>query len=137
NGFEHPHAGCVLSKLRGPRGDAPPHILLPRPIGNTGGNMPHGQSAGYLGKAHDPFVLGSDPSDPAFKVPDLLPPDYITAIRADQRRNLRDLVDVSVRRFEASADARLLNSSFAQAYTLISSSNARAAFDLSQEPDAV
>ena len=31
-------------------GDAPPHVLLPRPIGATGGNMPHGQNAGYLGK---------------------------------------------------------------------------------------
>ncbi|HKB02812.1 MAG TPA: DUF1501 domain-containing protein, partial [Gemmataceae bacterium] len=102
-----------------------------------GGNMPHGQSAGFLGKAYDPFVLGSDPSDPAFKVPDLLPPDYLTAIRADQRRNLRDLVDGAVRGFEASADARLLNSSFDQAYTLISSSDARAAFDLSKEPDAL
>jgi hypothetical protein len=82
-------------------------------------------------------VLGSDPSDPNFKVPDLLPPDYLTSIRADQRRNLRDLVDGAVKNFEASPDARLLNSSFDQAYTLISSSKARAAFDLSQEPDAL
>jgi hypothetical protein len=136
-GLDYPNVGSILGYVKGANGDIPPHVLLPRPIGNTGGNMPHGQTAGYLGKAHDPFVLGSDPSDPAFKVPDLLPPEYITAIRADQRRNLRDLVDGSVRRFEASPDARLLNSSFDQAYTLISSSKARAAFDLSQEPDAV
>ncbi len=45
-GIEHPHVGCVVSKLRGPKGDAPPHVLLPRPIGATGGNMPHGQDAG-------------------------------------------------------------------------------------------
>ena len=50
-GIEHPHIGCVLRKLEGPKGDVPPHVLLPRPIGNTGGNMPHGQNAGYLGKA--------------------------------------------------------------------------------------
>ena len=99
--------------------------------------MPHGQSAGFLGKAYDPFVLGSDPADPNFKVPDLLPPDYLTAIRADERRSLRGAVDGAVRSFEASPDARLLNSSFDQAYTLISSSNARAAFDLSKEPDAL
>jgi hypothetical protein len=136
-GFEYPHVGSILGYLKGPKGDLPPHVLLPRPIGNTGGGMPHGQTAGFLGKAHDPFVLNADPSDPEFKVPDLLPPDYITAIRADQRRNLRDLVDDSVRRFESSADARLLDSSFHQAYTLISSSEAREAFDLSREPDAV
>src|ERR1041385_5220135 len=44
-GIEHPHLGCVLSKLKGAKGDVPPHVLLPRPIGNTGGNMPHGQNA--------------------------------------------------------------------------------------------
>lgn len=56
NGAEHPHAGCVLSYLRGPRNDMPAHTMLPRPIGNTGGNMPHGQTAGFLGPEHDPFV---------------------------------------------------------------------------------
>src|SRR4026209_1389359 len=61
-GTESPHVGSVLGYLKGPKGDIPPHVLLPRPIGNTGGNMPHGQSAGFLGKAYDPFVLGSDPS---------------------------------------------------------------------------
>ena len=68
-GVEYPHIGCVLSKLKGPNGDVPPHVLLPRPIGNTGGNMPHGQNAGFLGKTYDPFVLNADPSDPNFKVP--------------------------------------------------------------------
>ena len=136
-GTESPHVGSVLGYLKGPKGDLPPHVLLPRPIGNTGGNMPHGQTAGFLGKAYDPFVLGSDPSDPNFAVPDLLPPGYLTAIRADRRRDLRAVVDGAVRGFEASPDARLLDSSFDQAYTLISSSNARAAFDLSKEPDAL
>lgn len=136
-GLDFPNVGSVLGFVKGAKGDIPPHVMLPRPIGNTGGNMPHGQTAGFLGKAHDPFVLNADPSDPAFAVPDLLPPGYIPAIRADQRRSLRELVDGSVRRFEASADARLLNSSFDQAYTLISSSSAREAFDLSKEPDAV
>ena len=136
-GFEYPHVGSVLGFLKGPNGDIPPHVMLPRPIGNTGGNMPHGQTGGFLGKGHDPFVLNADPSDPAFKVPDLLPPDYITAIRADQRRNLRSLVDGAVKSFEAHPDARLLNSSFDQAYTLISSSKAREAFDLTRETDAV
>ncbi len=48
--------------------------------------MPHGQSAGYLGKTFDPFVLNADPNDKAFKVPDLLPPDYVTAVRESRRR---------------------------------------------------
>jgi Protein of unknown function (DUF1501) len=134
-GIETPHVGSVLGYLKGPKSDIPPHVMLPRPIGNTGGGMPHGQTAGFLGKAYDPFVLGADPADPDFRVPDMLPPDYLTAIRADQRRDLRAVVDGAVKTFESNADARLLNSSFNQAYTLISSSKAREAFDLSKEPD--
>jgi hypothetical protein len=136
-GIEHPHMGCVVSKLKGPRGDTPPHVLMPRPIGNTGGNMPHGQDAGFLGKTFDPFVLGADPGAPDFKVPDLLPPDYISAVREARRRTLRQAIDGSIGAFEASADARLLDANFAQAYALMSSRTAREAFDLKAEPDAV
>jgi hypothetical protein len=136
-GVEHPHFGCVLSKLKGPKGDVPPHVLLPKPIGNTGGNMPHGQNAGYLGKMYDPFVLNADPSDPNFRVPDMLPPDYLSALRVDRRRNWRELVDKSVSKFETSQDARLLDATFHQAYTLMTSEKARAAFELHREPEAV
>ncbi len=132
-GIEHPHMGCVLSWQKGPKGDAPPHVLIPRPIGNTGGGMPHGQSAGYLGKTYDPFVLNADPNDAAFQVPDLLPPQYITAVRESRRRKLREAVDGSVKAFEASADARLLDANFRQAYSIMSSASTREAFDLGQE----
>jgi hypothetical protein len=134
-GLNHPHMGSVLGKLRGPNGDVPPHVLLPRPIGNTGGNMPHGQDAGFLGKAHDPFVLNADPSEPNFEVPDMLPPDYISSVRVDRRRRWRDMIDDSVKHFETVPDAKLLDTTFQQAYTLMSSEKARAAFDLGQESD--
>src|ERR1700681_4634216 len=119
-GIEYPPSGCVLAKLRGPKGDVPPHVLLPRPIGNTGGNMPHGQSAWFLGKSYDPFVLNADPSDANFRVPDMLPPDYLTALRVDRRRNWREMLDRTVSRFETSQVARLLDSTFHSAYTLMS-----------------
>jgi hypothetical protein len=134
-GLEHPHVGCVLSYLKGPRGDVPAHVLLPRPMGPTGGNLPHGQTAGYLGKMYDPFVLNADPSDKNFKVPDLLPPDYITAIREARRQKLRSAVDGAVKAFESSADARLMDSNFRQAYALMSSAKAREAFDIGREGD--
>ena len=53
-GIEHPHMGCVLGYLKGQRGEVPAHVLIPKPIGRTGGNLPHGQNAGYLGKQYDP-----------------------------------------------------------------------------------
>jgi hypothetical protein len=136
-GVEHPHFGSVLGKLKGPKGDVPPHVLLPKLIGNTGGNMPHGQNAGFLGKMYDPFVLNADPSDPNFRVPDMLPPDYLSALRVDRRRNWREMVDKSVSKFETSQDARLLDATFQQAYTLMTSEKARAAFELHREPESV
>ncbi|MFO0908431.1 MAG: DUF1501 domain-containing protein [Isosphaeraceae bacterium] len=132
-GLEHPHYGSVVSKLQGSRNDTPPYVLLPRPIGPTGGNMPHGQMAGYLGKTFDPFILNADPNDRAFKVPDLLPPDYVTAVRESRRRSLRAAIDGAVASFEHSADARLLDSNFEGAFRLMSSKPAREAFDLSAE----
>jgi hypothetical protein len=136
-GIEHPHFGCVLAKQKGARADTPPNVLLPKPIGPTGGNMPHGQLAGYLGKTYDPFVLNADPNDKAFKVPDLLPPEYVTAVRERRRRSLRSAIDGAVGSFESSADARLLDANFEGAFRLVSSATARGAFDLKGEPDAV
>ncbi len=52
-GQEYPHYGSVVSYLRGGKG-APPYILLPEPIGNTGVSISHGQGAGYLGVRYDP-----------------------------------------------------------------------------------
>ena len=70
---EHPHVGCALGYLKGGRGELPAHVLLPNPVGRTGGNRPHGQTAGYLGKPYDPFVLNAVPNAPDFQVPDLRP----------------------------------------------------------------
>ena len=50
-GINTPHAGCALAYLRGRKRICPPHVILPEPMGRTGGNLPHGQDAGFLGKA--------------------------------------------------------------------------------------
>jgi uncharacterized protein (DUF1501 family) len=136
-GVEHPHAGCVLTYLKGSRGEVPGHVLLPRPIGRTGGNLPHGQTAGYLGKSHDPFVLNADPNDKNFKVPDLLPPDYISAVRARRRQQMRAAVDGEIAAFEKQPAAGQMDESFDLAYRLMSSPRAREAFALDREPVAI
>lgn len=136
-GIEHPHVGCSLGYLKGGRGELPAHVLLPRPMGRTGGNLPHGQTAGYLGKNHDPFVLNADPSAPGFKVPDLLPPDYISQVRAERRQRLREAVDGALDSFEKNAAAKQLDDNFNLAYRLMSSPKAREAFAVEKEPDAV
>ncbi len=133
-GIITPHAGCALEFIKGRRGDMPANVVLPEPMGPTGGNMPHGQEAGFLGKNYDPFVLNADPSQANFKVPDLLPPKDLGEARLERRRNLRDIVDGTVKGFESSETAKLMDTSFAAAFRLMTSSKAREAFDLTKEP---
>jgi hypothetical protein len=136
-GVEHPHEGCVLGYLKGGRGEMPAHVLLPKPIGRTGGNLPHGQTAGYLGKQYDPFVLNADPNDKNFTVPDLLPPDYISSVRAGRRQRMRDAVEGEMAAFEKQAQAKQMDDNFNLAYRLMSSLEAREAFALDKEPESV
>jgi uncharacterized protein (DUF1501 family) len=136
-GINTPHAGCALEFLQGRRNELPAHVILPEPMGPTGGNMPHGQEAGFLGKAYDPFVLNADPSVKGFQVPDLLPPKDIGEARLERRRQLREVVDNTLRKFEASPSAQLMDANFESAYRLMTSSRAREAFDLSRESEKV
>jgi hypothetical protein len=136
-GVNTPHAGSVIGYLLGRKSDLPPHVVLPETMGRGGGNLPNGQAGGFLGKAHDPFALMADPSKPDFKVPDLLPPDSIGTARIDRRKRMRDIVDGTVRGFEDSEAAKMMDDNFHAAYRLMTSSQARAAFDLKSEPEAV
>ena len=136
-GINTPHAGAVLSYLRGRKSDLPPHVVLPETMGRGGGNLPNGQAGGFLGKAHDPFALMADPSKADFKVPDLLPPQEIGEARLDRRRRMRDIVEQTLVQFEGTENARLLDGNFQVAYRMMTSQQTREAFDLSREPQAV
>ena len=136
-GIHTPHAGAVTSFLQGRKTDLPPFVVLPELMGRGGGNLPNGQAGGFLGKAHDPFALMADPSKPKFKAPDLLPPDQIGANRLARRKSMRQLVDETVKSFEASEDARLMDDNFQAAFRMMTSDQARSAFDLEKEPRKV
>ncbi|MGD9853407.1 MAG: DUF1501 domain-containing protein [Planctomycetaceae bacterium] len=136
-GVNSPHAGAVTSYLRGRKSDLPPFVVLPETMGRGGGNLPNGQAGGFLGKAYDPFALMADPSKPDFKVPDLLPPAEFSTVRLERRRRMREIVDEAVNTFEATENAVLLNDNFQAAFRMMTSSQARDAFDLTQEPQPV
>lgn len=136
-GVNTPHAGAVVSYLKGRRTDLPPHVVLPETMGRGGGNLPNGQAGGFLGKAYDPFALMADPSKKDFKVPDLLPPETIGTARLERRKRMREVVESSIRNFEASESAKMMDDNFQSAYRLMTSPEARDAFDLTKEPEAV
>ncbi len=130
-GINTPHAGSATAYLMGRRSDLPTSVILPEPMGRTGGNLPHGQDAGFLGKEYDPIALMSDPSKPDFKLPSLLP--QIGEARLDGRRRLRKAVEQTLTSFETNESTKLLDSNFEAAYRMMTSPEARGAFDLSKE----
>jgi hypothetical protein len=136
-GVNTPHAGSVVSYLMGRKSDLPSFVVLPQTMGRGGGNLPNGQAGGFLGKANDPFSLMADPSQPNFKVPDLLPPVEFDAARLARRQKLRQVVDSAVKDFEGSENAKLMDENFHAAFRLMSSREAREAFDLSKESPAM
>ena len=136
-GINTPHAGAVLAYLKGRKTDLPPFVVLPELMGRGGGNLPNGQAGGFLGKAYDPFALMADPSVANFKVPDLLPPADFGEVRLERRRRMREVVDARISEFEASENAALLDGNFQAAFRLMTSDQARGAFDLAKEKPEV
>ena len=137
-GIEYPHIGCVLSKLKGPNGDVPPHVLLPRPIGNTGGNMPHGQIGRIPGQD-----IRSVRAERRSVRSEFQGAGYAAAglsFRAARRSPRATGARWSTRRSASSRPRRMRGCStarFHQAYTLMSSQKAREAFELHKEPEKV
>src|SRR5688500_3631726 len=136
-GSMQPHMGSVISRVFGPntaKGDLPATVLLPDKIGNTGNDSPHGQQAGYLGSAHEPFTLGGDPARTDFKVANLEPPAGTDAVRLTARRDLLKQLDDVQRRAETSTTLSR-DTAYARAFNLLLSPATKEAFDLNKEPD--
>ena len=129
---KHPHMGSVISRLYGSKGDLPSSILLPVGIGNTGTSTPHGQESAYLGSAHQPFILGSDPARSDFKVADLETPSGQSELRVESRRNLLKEIDQLQRQVETSSTLER-DTAYARAFNLLTSPETKKAFDLGSE----
>ncbi|MEK6233072.1 MAG: DUF1501 domain-containing protein [Planctomycetales bacterium] len=129
-----PHMGSVISRVFGQKGNLPASIILPDKIGNTGTSTPHGQKAGYLGSAHEPFFLGGDPARPDFKVSNLAPPPGQTEFRVSARRRLLSQIDDLQRRAETKSTADR-DTAYRRAFNLLTSPETKKAFDLSEESD--
>lgn len=137
-GQEHPHYGSVVSHLRGRHKDGlPPFVILPGPIGNTGVSVSHGQGAGYLGAAHEPFFLRGDPGDKGFRIDDLQAPAGVDPARLKTRKDLLDALDSAHRAFDATEDSRSRDNAYDQAFGMIFAEKAKKAFDIASEDGKV
>jgi uncharacterized protein (DUF1501 family) len=128
---QRPAFGAVIAKTLGPRGSVPPYVCLPRAHPSTG--------SAYLGAGAAPFVVEADPNAPDFAVPDVVPPPSLALSRLEARRGLLERVDRFRRAAEAAAnrDARAVGAFRDKAFDLMTSSAARAAFDIHAEADVL
>lgn len=131
-----PHPGAVVSKLRPGDGRLPESVILPHLTYDQVYTCP-GQFGGILGKKHDPFVIAQDPNRPDFSVKalDMLP--GISVSRLSDRRRLLDLIDQKQRRVENTAAVVGMDQYYERAWSILTSREAKRAFDIDQEPARV
>src|SRR5687768_10038162 len=129
-----PHCGSVVSRMFGQQSELPANVVLPSPIGNTGAGPLHGQTAAYLGSAHEPFFLNADPALPDFKVGDLEVPKGMSQFRLDARQKLLAQID-QLQRGAETRSTQMHDSAYQRAFRLLTSPKAKEAFDLTRESD--
>jgi hypothetical protein len=130
----YPSMGAVVSHELGSRNNLPPYVCIPGITSVAGADV---MGTGYLSTANGPFSLGSDPATKGFSVRDLNMHSGLTPERFDRRRNILTTVDEHFRSLEKSDAITSMDSFYQAAYALISSKEAREAFNLSAEPEAI
>ncbi|MEI7683992.1 MAG: DUF1501 domain-containing protein [Planctomycetota bacterium] len=131
-----PGVGSILAKVQPTQRTLPPYVIVPKFATDVGIPTP-GQHGGFLGAAYDPFVIERDPNRPTFEVPDLQPPPELTLDRIDDRRRLLRQINERTATMERFAAAGGLERHYERAYSLLSSTATRKAFDLNEEPVAI
>lgn len=123
----HPSLGSGTARERKAPPGLPGYFSIPR-VSRSGG-------PNFLGAKYAPFVVGDDPNSEEFRVRDVSLPAGLTDDRFDERRDLRKLVDRLPRLADAAAadPVAAVDTYYSQGYELISSAEARAAFDMNRE----
>ena len=128
--LQYPSMGSVVAHEFGPRNNLPPYVCIPNQPNEFAGT-------GYLSSSYAGFSLGSDPADKNFQVRDLSLPNGVDTGRFDKRRRMLDVVNGYFREKEKSDSLDALDTFYDRAYSMISSQQAREAFDMAKEPDAI
>ncbi|MFG0334398.1 MAG: DUF1501 domain-containing protein [Maioricimonas sp. JB049] len=124
--LQYPSIGSVISHEYGSRNNLPPYVCIPNQPNEYAGS-------GYLSSAYAPFSLGSDPANNGFKVRDLDLPGGVDDSRFATRRSALEAVNAHFLQKESADSINAMNSFYESAYSLISSPEAREAFNLEAE----
>ncbi|HVS33981.1 MAG TPA: DUF1501 domain-containing protein [Gemmataceae bacterium] len=127
----YPSCGSITAKqLGGQNPRLPAYVMIPRMVPGTG--------PAYLGVANKPFETQADPAnDGPFRVPNFSLPDGVNLECLADRRGLLDGFDKMRRDVDAGGQMEAQDAFTHKAWDILTSSEARDAFDLDREPAKV
>ena len=107
----------------------PPYVTIPKKSGFSGGT-------GFLSSTHGPFEIGADPGGNNYQVRDFSIPKGVSMERLDRRQSARQIIEERVRQLESNPNMmETMDDLYKQAYSLLTSEKAQAAFSLDDETE--
>ena len=138
---DFPNFGSQIIRLQPQNVPMLPFVMLPRPLQESN-VVGKGGTAGFLGKAFDPYTLYPDGDDmdmtkmDRIKVDDLQLRPEVFALRLQRRAKLRDALNAGMKSIDQAVSDYKLNEYYDRALSLVVSGRARDAFNLQAEPNA-
>jgi hypothetical protein len=135
---DFPHFGSNITKFKPSEGPVLPFVMMPRPLQESG-VVGKGGTAGFLGRAYDPYLLypSGDDMDMSkmdrVKADDLKLRAEISADRLTRRADLRKQVAEGMTDLDKAVAKYDLDEYYAKALGLVISGKTRDAFDLTKE----
>ena len=142
NPKDFPNFGSNIVRLKPTTDPMLPFVMLPRPLQESN-VVGKGGSAGFLGKAFDPYTLFPEGDDmdmgkmDKIKIDDLKLPPEVFSMRLKRRADLRTALSDAMPEIEKAVESYNLDEYYQRALNLIVSGRARNAFDLGAEPEAL
>jgi hypothetical protein len=133
-----PYFGSIVKMLRpSERLPALTSVWLPDLMRLNDNVRPAGQTAGFLGKLWEPERFVGDPAAPDYHIDGLSLAGELTSVRLNRRLDLRNQLERHFGALERGGNLDAWDRQSQQAYDLVTSGKARAAFDLRREPEQI
>ncbi len=138
---DFPNVGSNIVRLKPPEVPMLPFVMMPRPLQESNVVGKAG-TAGFLGRAYDPYYLYPPGDDmdlnkmDRIKVDDLQLRDEVSSNRLSRRAKIRDMINAGMPELDRAIKKYDLDEYYSKALSLVISGRAREAFDLSKESAA-
>src|SRR6516162_3241845 len=139
---DFPNVGSNIARLKPPTVPMLPFVMLPRPLQESNVVGKAG-TAGFLGRAYDPYLLYPAGDDMDLKkmerisIDDLKLRNEVSSKRLQRRASLREAINEGMPAIERATAKYSLDEYYGKALGLVISGRARKAFTLSEEPRSV